>query len=137
MPICVQPYFRIVNTGGSAISLADYSIRYYYTKEASVAESYSCYYTSSGDCNQVAPAHFVNVSPTRPGADRYVEISFTPGATSVKSGSFVELQGGFCLQGDAMLEQADDYSYTGSSDFMTTSKVTLFKQGVLVWGQPP
>jgi hypothetical protein len=136
-PACIQPYFRIVNTGTAAVSLADYAIRYYYTKEPSADESYACYYVNDGDCNQVAPAHFATVNPAKPGASRYVELAFTAGAKSLSAGKFFELEGGFCLPGSSTFTQADDYSYTGSSDFQTSSKVTLFKKGVLVWGQVP
>ena len=137
MPICIQPYFRIVNAGSVSESLADYSLRYYYTKEPPVAESYACYYVNSGDCNQVAPAHFSNINPAKTGANRYLELSFTASAKSLDPGQFFELQGGFCLAGDAKYTQAGDYSYTGSMDFAKSSKVTLFKKGVLVWGQVP
>ena len=118
-------------------SLADYSLRYYYTREPAVAESYACYYVNNGDCNQVAPAHFSNISPVKSGANRYLELSFTANAKSLDPGQFFELQGGFCLAGDAKYTQAGDYSYTGSTDFAKSSKVTLFKKGVLVWGQVP
>lgn len=136
-PLCIQPYFRIVNTGSAAVSPSDYTIRYYYTKEPSVGESYACYYVNNGDCNQSAPAHFASIDPPKPGADRYVELSFTAGAKAIDAGKFFELEGGFCLQGNAMFKQADDYSYTGSSDFQTSNKVALFKKGVLVWGEVP
>lgn len=136
-PMCIQPYFRVVNTGATALSLVDYTIRYYYTKESGAAESYACYYVNDGDCNQVAPAHFTNLSPQQAGASRYLELSFTANAKSVQPGKYFELEGGFCLAGGATFTQADDYSYTGSSDFQTTPKVALFKSGVLVWGQPP
>jgi hypothetical protein len=125
-----------VNSGSAPEPLSAYSVRYYYTKLFSAGPSYSCYYVNQGDCNQVAPARFAAID-YRAGADHYLELTFTAAATSVAAGQYFELQGGFCLPGGDMYTQTDDYSFSGSSQFATTEKVVLFKDGVRVWGNEP
>jgi mannan endo-1,4-beta-mannosidase len=119
-------------------ALSSLSIRYYYTKGAGQpAETYGCYWVNEGDCNQVAPALFANLSPQRPGANRYVELSFTGAAKPLEAGQNFVLQGGFCLSDGKMFTQADDYSYNASATYQTSSKVVLFKDGVRIWGREP
>lgn len=134
---CIQPYLHFVNTGAVALSLSAYSVRYYYTTADAGSEIYSCYFLQSGNCNQLAPTHFGDVSPSRPGASRYLELAFTAGAAAVAPGQLLKLESGFCLPGGANFSQADDYSYSSSASFQSTSKVTLYRQGVLVWGSEP
>jgi len=138
MSVCIQPCFNLVNEGANAVALKDLSIRYYYTKGAGQgAESYSCYWVNAGDCNQVAPALFANLSPQRAGANRYVELRFTDAAKPVEAGQGFVLQGGFCLTDGKVFTQTDDYSYNASATYETSSKVVLFKGGVRIWGDEP
>jgi hypothetical protein len=138
MPNCIQPYFNLVNEGADAMALKALSIRYYYTKgQGQGAESYGCYWTKTGDCNQVAPAQFADLNPQRPGANRYIELRFTDAAKPVAAGGDFVLQGGFCLPDGKVFTQSDDYSYNGSDTYDTTSKVVLFKDGVRIWGNEP
>jgi hypothetical protein len=137
---CMKPQFRVTNDGPTAVSLADYSIRYYYTKEGSLDENYHCYYINLGDCNQVAPGHFNAIKPKRPGADRFVEVSFTAGAKSLAPGAAFELQSGICYaQGAQDFTQTGDYSFDESTSgtFKETGRVTMYKNGVLVLGTEP
>jgi hypothetical protein len=90
-----------------------------------------------GDCNQVAPAFFADLEPPRPGANRYLEVSFTNAAEPLGAGETFVLQGGFCLPDGNMFFQGDDYSYNGSATYETSTKVVLYKDGVRIWGDEP
>ena len=136
----MKPQFKLTNNGPTAIALADYSIRYYYTKEGTLDENYRCYYINVGDCNQVAPGHFNALKPKRPGADRYVEVSFTASAKSLPAGASFELQSGICYaQGAAKFTQTGDYSFdqTSRQTYKDTGRVTVYKHNVLVLGTEP
>jgi hypothetical protein len=135
--VCIQPCFNLVNDGSKAIELKDLSIRYYYTKELSGAESYDCYWVSNGDCNQLAPAIFTNLDPSRPGAGRYLELSFTDVAKTLPPDDDFTLQGGFCMPDGKQFTQTGDYSYNGSATYESTSKVVVLKDGVRIWGNEP
>jgi hypothetical protein len=137
-PICIQPSFNLSNLGDREVKLNELSLRYYYTKGTGQGtESYGCYWVSQGDCNQVAPALFVDLAPERSSANRYVELRFTEVAKPLAAGDSLVLQGGFCLPDGKHFTQADDYSYNDATSFQTTSKVVLFKGGVRIWGEEP
>ncbi len=120
------------------MALKALSIRYYYTKgQSQGAESYGCYWVNTGDCNQVAPALFTDLNPQRPGANRFVELRFTDAAQPLAAGQSFTLQGGFCLPDGKQFTQADDYSYSGSDTYQTSTKVVLLRDGVRIWGQEP
>jgi hypothetical protein len=136
-PICIQPCFNFVNEGSSAVELKDLSIRYYYNKgTGQPTESYGCYWTNTGDCNQVEPL-FSDLSPARTGANRYLELRFTDAAKPLEGGANFVLQGGFCLADGKTFDQTDDYSYNGSATYVTSSKVVLYNDGVRIWGDEP
>jgi hypothetical protein len=137
MSTCIQPCFGLENDGPDPVELKNLSIRYYYNKGSNGAESYQCYWVSSGDCNQLAPAIFANLYPQRPGANRYVELRFTDAAQPLNPDQYFTLQGGFCLSNGDQFTQTDDYSYNGSATYQTTSKVVLLKDGVRIWGNAP
>lgn len=136
-PICIQPCFNFVNEGTNAVPLRSLSVRYYYTNESNGAENYGCYWVNTGDCNQVAPPVFADLTPERPGADRYIELSFTDAAKPVEPGSSFVLQNGFCLTDGNKFTQADDYSFNNSSTYATTTKVVLYRDGIRIWGDEP
>jgi hypothetical protein len=137
-PVCIQPCFNLVNEGANSMPLNALSLRYYYTKGfGQGAESYGCYWVNTGDCNQVAPALFADLTPQRTGANRYIELSFTDAAKPLAAGGSFTLQGGFCLNDGKVFTQADDYSYNDSATYQTTTKVVLFKDGVRIWGDAP
>jgi hypothetical protein len=137
MSVCIQPCFNLVNDGPDTIALNTLSIRYYYNKGTSGSESYDCYWVNTGDCNQVAPALFADLSPPRPGANRYVELHFTDAAKPLNPDQHFTLQGGFCLQSGEHFTQTDDYSYNASATYQTSSRVVLLKDGVRIWGNEP
>ncbi|RYZ04385.1 MAG: hypothetical protein EOO73_24240 [Myxococcales bacterium] len=138
MTICVQPCFNLVNEGAGSVALKDLSIRYYYTKgQSQGTESYGCYWVNNGDCNQVAPPLFSDLSPQRAGANRYIELRFTDAAKPIEPGQSFVLQGGFCLPDGKMFTQSDDYSYNGSATYEPSSKVVLLRGGVRIWGDAP
>jgi Cellulose binding domain len=136
-PVCIQPCFNLVNEGDGEVALSELSIRYFYTNESQGAESFGCYWVSHGDCNQVAPPVFAGMSPQRPGADRYVELSFTSAALPLMPGGSFVLQDGFCLTNGQRFTQADDYSYNASATYQTSHRVALYRDGVRIWGDEP
>src|SRR5450755_28768 len=77
-----QPDVRIVNDSKLAVPLHELTLRYYYSKEPTGSEVFSCYWVSIG-CPVLGPAVFGDVSPKTPTADRYLELSFVASAPSL------------------------------------------------------
>jgi hypothetical protein len=77
----LRPHLNIVNLSSGAVPLSEFKIRYYFTKEAGGAMQFNCDYAVIG-CGNIT-ATFGTIA--RPGADTYVEISFTGGTAAAAS----------------------------------------------------
>ncbi len=132
-----QPYFRIVNAGNVAFPLSSLSLRYYYSKDVSGTEQFNCYTVSGGDCTLLAPARFGDVTPKTATADRYVELHYAAKAPSLAVNQTSEIHGAFFVPSYAPFIQTNDYSFSTNDGFQTADHVTLYANGVLIWGVEP
>jgi len=133
----IQPYVRLTNDGKTAIPLHELSARYYYSKEPTGSEGYSCYWMSLGDCSMLAQLRFADSSSKASNADRYVELSFTSNAPPLGSTQSEEIHLGFFVPSYADFTQTNDYSFSASADFVTSQRVTVYRNGILIWGVEP
>jgi hypothetical protein len=133
----IRPYLRIVNTGSSSVPLSELTIRYWYTRDTAVGQSASCDYFAPG-CGTLTTS-FAAVSPARTGADYYYQIGFTSGAGSLAAGATSnDIQTRFNKTDWSNFTETGDYSYDSTKTaFADWSKVTLYRNGVLVWGTEP
>ena len=69
-------------------------------------------------------------------ADYYFSITFN--AQVVEAGTETRIESGFHKSPFSNYDQSNDYSFDSSkSTFTLHDKVTLYRQGTLVWGTPP
>ena len=131
----MKPHLIIVNGGTSSVVLSNLKIRYYFT-DAGTSFTPNCDYAVLG-CSNIT-ASFASISPVT-GADHYVEIGFTSGAGSLAAGANTgEIQNRFNKADWSNFNEADDYSFDPTKTaFADWTKVTLYNNGVLVWGTPP
>ncbi len=133
----IKPHFSIVNTGNTAVGLSSLKLRYWFTGEAG-ASTYStwCDYATI-NCSNITST-IVAVSPTRTGADHYLELTFSTGAGNiVANGSTGEIQSRFNKTDWSNFTETNDYSYGTATSFVDWRKVTLYQNGTLVWGTEP
>lgn len=120
----IRPFIKIINTGTSAVNLADLTIRYYYTKEGYVDQKLTI------DWSPVT-------GTTGKFLTGYLEVGFSSGTLAAGADS-----GGIQLRieknGGGYFDQSDDYSF-GPTILAYTDydKITLYQKGTLVWGKEP
>lgn len=133
----IRPNLRILNTGGSTVPLSELKIRYWYTLETEQPQAFACDYMPFGCQN--ATATFVKLLTARTNADYYLEIGFTSAAGSLAVGSNSgDLIIRFNKADWSNFNEGNDYSYQGTyTSYTDWSKVTLYRNGVLVWGTEP
>lgn len=132
----IAPQLALVNTGSSDFTLGEIALRYWFTADNDKPQTYWCdfFYPSCG----VISGRFVQVSP-RPGADTYLELSFSAAAGTLAPGASAgPLQERFSKNDWSAYTQTGDYSFDPTkSQLADWPKVTAYRNGVLIWGVEP
>ena len=132
----IQPNIMIENYTGSSIPLSSLKIRYWFTKDSPRTVLYVCYWATAG-CPNLSGT-FTSLPTPRPGADTYLEIGFNASAGNLQSLYNTEVQVEAHKSDWSNFNQADDYSFDGTQTaYAVSSHVTLYQNGILVWGTEP
>jgi Cellulose binding domain len=132
----MKPQFNVINRGNLSVPLVELTLRYWLT-DPSASQMFFCDYAELG-CSGIEGS-FGTPPMLRPRADRYLEIGFTQGAGALAPGSETGEIQARCQKADySPYQEADDYSFDPSTTaFADAPHVTLYRQGVLVWGVEP
>jgi hypothetical protein len=140
----ITPHIQIVNksaAGMAAVPLSQLTVRYWYTNDTAAASSMpNCDYALLNCANiSYGASSFVVVSPARTKADRYFQFGFASGAGSLAAngGSTGEIQLRWAKTDYSNYDQASDYSYNGSTSYVATTAVTVYRNGTLIYGTEP
>lgn len=132
----LNPKFRISNSGSTSLSLANLKVRYFYTKDGSVAQSFWCDWSTVGSANVTGV--FAGLSSPTALADTYLEIGFTSGAGTLAPGASIEVQTRFAKTDWSSYNQANDYSFNpNASGYVIWTKTTAYINGALAFGSEP
>jgi hypothetical protein len=101
--------FKLVNTGTTAINLANVKLRYYYTIDGDQAQNFWCDWSPVGSSNITGT--FAKVSPAKTNADNYVEVGFKTSAGSLAAGQSIEIQTRVAKSDWTNYTQTNDYSF--------------------------
>lgn len=131
----IKPHMKIMNTGVTAVNLSDLKLRYYFTKDGTQAMNAWIDWAQIGGSN-------ISVtfgSSSGANADTYAELSFNAGAGSLAAGASTgDIQLRMSKVDWSNFNENNDYSWASSnSGYTDWSKITLYVNGVLVWGSEP
>lgn len=131
----LRPHFQIINLGNNAVPLRELTLRYWFTGEGARGFQHWCDYAKL-DAKNVTRAVKKLDQPVKD-ADTYVEVGFTEGSLDPK-GNTGEIQIRIAAQDWMQLDQKNDYSFDPKqTQFTESPRVTLYRNGKLVWGQEP
>ncbi|WP_341281879.1 cellulose binding domain-containing protein [Paenibacillus sp. FSL H8-0537] len=133
----LKPQIRIVNSGTTAVPLHELTIRYWYSSDGSQPQTFDCDFATVG-CSNLSSSIAAS-GKTSTNADTYLEISFGAGAGNITAGGHTgEMQTRIHKNDWTNYIETNDYSYnTANTAFADASRVTLYRSGVLVWGEEP
>jgi len=133
----IGPELNIVNTGASSVPLNQLKVRYYFTREGTSTLRFVCYYTDlPGGCGSITK-QFVTITPAVSGADTYLELGFSSGTLAANSQTG-EIYFNIHKADWSNFDQSNDYSFNGTfTDYTDWNKITLYRNGSLVWGVEP
>lgn len=136
----IAPVLRITNVGSrQPIPLKSLTMRYYFTNEHFSECPQDCviddYYDNlSLGMTVTATWTYVPLG----GKLACLEVSFEKEAASLHLNESVQMFHGFHTTTYLPFDQSDDYSFVpNQSAFADSKKITIYKDGVLVWGAPP
>jgi hypothetical protein len=142
----IAPHFKVFNNGTNAVTLSQITFRYWYTEEGPdgvtvattpIAQQASCDFATL-NCSNIVMS-FVQVTPAVTGANFYFLVGFASGAGTLAAGANTnEIQLRFNKAGfSSNYSEADDYSYLSTLTYTTTTKVTAYLNGSLIYGTEP
>jgi hypothetical protein len=141
----VAPHFAIKNSGTNAVALSSLTLRYWYTEEGTngttvattpIAQTASCDYAMIS-CSNITMS-LVQVTPAVTGANFYLQVGFAAAAGTLAAGaSTTDIQVRFNKNDYTNYNEADDYSYLSTTAYTTTTKVTAYLNGTLIYGTEP
>ncbi|MEU6275717.1 glycoside hydrolase family 6 protein [Streptomyces populi] len=131
----VRPGLKLVNGGSAAVDLSKVTVRYWFTGESSSAGYQTfCDWAQLG-CSTVKTS-VGTVSPSRTGADHYLEVGFNSGSLAAGADSG-DLQLRMAKSDWSNFDESNDYSRGANSSYADAAKVTVYVSGTLVWGTEP
>lgn len=132
----IAPRIKVLNTGTTAMNLADVKLRYYYTNDSNKPQAFWCDWAQMGSSNVTGT--FVTMPTPKTGADTYFEIGFTSAAGSLAPGAAAEIQIRISPADWSNYTQTGDYSFNPTdSSYADWTKMTGYVNGVLQWGIEP
>ena len=132
----ISAKFKLLNAGTTELNLSDITLRYYYTIDGDIAQSFWCDWASIGSSN--VKSKFVKLETAVTSADYYLELSFSTTAGTLKAGESADIQTRISKSDWSNYNQANDYSFNSSSNqYVNAEKVTGYLNNTLVWGIEP
>jgi endo-1,4-beta-xylanase len=134
----IRPLLRIVNDLEEDVPYAELTLRYYYTLEGADDTEFKCYLFEGegGNCLDSIAITFDDFGPVA-GANRYFELGFTTEAVIESSSQSPDFKVAVHRESFEPYDQTDDYSFDPRSELEEWERVTLYRNGELVWGSPP
>ena len=132
----LRPQLKLVNGGTEAITYEEITARYWFTSEDHAPLNFICDYAALGKSNVTGT--ILKTATPLTGANYYLEYSFAPGAGSLQPGSDSgPIQTRLYKSDWTGFDESNDHSYVESDSFKESSKITLYRNGELIWGNEP
>ncbi len=136
----IKPRLRLVNNSPEDIPLSQLTIRYWYTIDSDQPQTFSCDYATM-PCAQITGTftRLADGSPFKSAtSDTYLEVGFTPTAGILAAGGQADMYLRVNKNDWSNYAEANDYSYDATKlTLLAWDHVTVYRNGVLVWGIEP
>ncbi|MEI6945645.1 cellulose binding domain-containing protein [Paraflavisolibacter sp. H34] len=132
----LRPYLKVVSQDSVPVLLGELTARYWMTTENASSIIANIDWAKMGAAK--VKARYVGLAAPLQGATGYVEYSFDTAAGLLKAGANSgEIFSKVYHSNWKALNELNDYSYAAHSTFTVHPKVTLYRNGQLIWGVEP
>jgi type II secretory pathway pseudopilin PulG len=134
----MKPFIKIFNNGGTTVALTDITIRYWFTSEPPGSDTFICDWAAVGTGTITGSfggttKHYLQVGFTSSARVGTYPVNTLPAGTDTG-----EIQTRIYDSAYGWFTQTGDYSFDASKTaYADWTKVTVYHQGVLVWGTAP
>jgi len=135
----VAPHLSLINTGDAPIDLSRLELRYWYTSDGAQPQSAAIDWAGRAPSGAtVTSAVQASIQTTsRGGQSHFVRYRFTAAAGSLALHESIEVQSRFNKSDWSSYLQSNDHSFTASTGYIEWNRITVYLDGVLVWGVEP
>lgn len=130
----IRPNLQLTNSGSTPVPYNQLTVRYWFTTEQFAPVNTFIDYAQLGNSN--VKATYVRTAGPYNGADGYVEYSFV-GAAGALGANSGPIQSRIAKQDYTNFNQSDDFSFTANGAYTVNQKITVYRNGQLVWGIEP
>ncbi len=131
----VAPELRLVNVSDVPVGIDDITVRYWFTAENVAPLNFFVDYAALGT-NDVSGS-FTQLPTPREGADHYLEVSFDTDYQVPANGNSGDIKTRIAKANWTNFDEADDYSYADVRNYVSTDRITVYRNGTLIWGREP
>jgi len=127
---------KVVNSDMAAVALNSVTVRYWYTADSAAEQEAICD-AAVPDCSAVE-FHFGKLTPPRPRADTYVEITLKRTTMLAPGSDSGEIRARIRNANRDPYNQQNDHSFRSTGSFFVESpNITAYVSGKLAWGMEP
>jgi hypothetical protein len=132
----IRPGLTIANNDSVPVAYQELTARYWFTAENYSGVNTWIDYARLG--NAKVKLRYVALDKPKKQALGYLEYSFDPSAGQlITGGNSGEIKSRAANTDWSALNEADDYSYLSGSSYAPNERITLYRNGILVWGEEP
>ncbi|PLB19033.1 MAG: Fibronectin type III domain protein [Flavobacteriaceae bacterium FS1-H7996/R] len=132
----IKPHLQIENNDAISVAYSELSVRYWFTAENYAEINTWIDYAQLG--NDKVSMNYVSLPEPHEGAFGYIEYGFDESLGNLLSGdNSGSIQSRFSKTNWSNFDETDDYSYQSNATYMNNEKVTLYRNGMLIWGTEP
>ncbi|MEI6946458.1 glycosyl hydrolase [Paraflavisolibacter sp. H34] len=132
----MRPHLKIVSLDTVPVPFSELTARYWFTPENAGALIMNIDWAKMGAAK--VTARYVALAAPLQGATGYAEFSFDTAAGLLKAGANSGDIFGKVYHGNwKNLDELNDYSFAATSAYAANNKITLYRNGQLVWGVEP
>lgn len=131
----IRPYLELVNNDSVPVHYSELTARYWLTPENYAGINTWIDYAALGSAVKMK---YTGLGSPRDSAFGYVEYSFDPASGLLSAGgNSGVIQSRLANANWSYFRQSNDYSYVNNSTYAPNSRITLYRNGQLVWGVEP
>ncbi len=132
----IKPHLQIENNDAISVAYSELSVRYWFTAENYAGINTWIDYAQLG--NDKVSMNYVSLPEPHEGAFGYIEYGFDESLGNLLSGdNSGPIQSRFSNTNWSNFDETDDHSYQSNTTYMNNEKVTLYRNGMLIWGTEP